>query len=331
MLLGLSGAILVWESEWIRVPGASDPLVENVAKIADITESVAAKGNLVGITFASDDFGLHQLTYADGSGAYVRQDGTVVESWTSQWERPELWLFDLHHHLFSGEIGEVLSGIIGIAGILFVLTGVILWWRGRRGFRFRLWPERLAPGPIVRHHRDLGIVTAPLLVISMLSGVMILFAPIRFAMIGEEHRPKIERAGTSVSGPADALVAAKAMFPGAVLRRISLPASPGGPLIVRMRQPFEWTPNGRTQLAFAANGIVTVQDAAAANRQAWLSEKLYPIHSAKVGGWTWKLAMTASGLALSLLGSLTVWSFWARRATRRKARRLGRNFAPLRH
>lgn len=321
-LLGLTGAILVWEGDWVSLPGASDPLREDVAVIAQITAQAAAGGELQRITFASDEIGLHQLTFAGGGGAYVRQDGTIVDQWASQWQRPELWLFDLHHHLFAGETGETIAGIAGLAGVLFVATGLILWWRARRAFRFRLWPKRMAPGPIVAQHRDLGLVAAPLLLISMLTGVMMLFEPVRNALIGAEQRPERELKAAGPVTPGSALHQAKALFPEAALRRISLPKTPADPIVVRMRQPFEWTPNGRTQLSFAPNGTVTIEDAAAANRSAILSEKLYPIHAAKVGGMAWKIVMTLSGLALTLLGTLAFVSFWGRRRGRTGRRRL---------
>jgi len=44
-------------------------------------------------------------------------------------------------------------------------------------------------------------------------------------------------------------------------------------------------------------------------------------HAAKVGGFGWEIAMTLSGLALTLLGSLAVWSFWFRRNRPMPARR----------
>lgn len=320
-LLGLTGAILLWDGEWISLPGASDPVVENIAALAAITGRAAAGGRLTSITFASEEVGLHQLAYADGSGAYVRQDGTIVDRWRSQWERPELWLFDLHHHLFAGEAGETLSGIAGIAGLLFVISGAVLWWRSRRTFRLRLLPRRLAPGPIVSHHRDLGVIAMPLLILSLATGVVMLFAPVRQALLGKEHRPRVTMQAPAGRSPAKALILAKSLFPAAALRRITLPTNPAEPLSVRLRQPFEWTPNGRTQISFAANGTVTIEDAAAANRSAWLSEKAYPLHSAKVGGLAWRVAMTASGVALTMLGSLAVWSFWVRRAGKRARRR----------
>lgn len=321
VLLGLSGSILIWEGEWVTLPGSGDEVVDNLSSIAAITQAASAGGELSRITFASDEIGLHQLVFADGSGAYVRQNGIIVDQWVSQWERPELWLFDLHHHLLTGEAGEIVTGVGGIAGLLFVVTGAILWWRSRRAFQLRALPTRLAPGAIVSHHRDLGLVTAPLLTVSMLTGLLLLFAPMRMMMLGVEQRPKEIVKGAHHQSVAQVLALAKSRFPQADLRRVTLPARPGDPITVRMRQAFEWTPHGRTQISVARDGTVTIEDAAVANRSASLSEKVYPVHSAKVGGLAWKVAMTASGFALAILGSLATWSFWARRAHKRTRRR----------
>ena len=37
---------------------------------------------------------------------------------------------------------------------------------------------------------------------------------------------------------------------------------------------------------------------------------VYPIHASTVGGLLYKALMTAAGLALTLLGTLAVYSFW---------------------
>ena len=317
-VIGLSGAILVWEGSWISLPGASDPLAERPQQIAVIAERAAAQGAGARITFASDEIGLHQVIWPDGRGAYVRQDGTVADRWTGEWERPELWLFDLHHHLFAGRDGETVAGIAGIAGILFVLSGLVLWWRGRVSFRPTLLPKRFQPGPITRHHRDLGVLVAPVLLLSMTTGILMLFAPIREGVIGREVRPKSEATAAARTSPAEAVIRAKALFPEAALRRIMLPKQPGEAIVVRLRQPFEWTPQGRTQVTFAAGGGVTVEDAAKANGPAAIAEKLYPIHSAKAGGLLMKLLMTMSGLGLFMLGSFATYAFWLRRWMKRR-------------
>ena len=324
-ILGLSGTILLWEGAWISLPHAGDPLTENVRAIGAIAEREAAAGALR-ITFASEEIGLHHVAKEGGAGAYVAQDGTTVASWASQWDRPELWIFDLHHHLFYGHTGELIAGWAGVFGLLFVITGTILWWRSHRAFRWRLLPAKWKPGPIVAHHRDIGIIVAPLLLVSFLTGAGMIFdgatkwvlSP--FGKIETRSTPpEIEPAETA---PVARLLAqAKQRFPDAELRRLTLPSKPGQPWSVRMRQPFEWTPNGRTNLLFDGKGQLTkIDDPASASRAASINETLYPLHAAKVGGLAWKLLMTLSGLGLTLLGSLATWSFWVRKAKRRPRR-----------
>jgi uncharacterized iron-regulated membrane protein len=324
-VLGLSGTILLWEGAWISLPHASDPLVENVRTIGAIAEREAAAGALR-ITFASEEIGLHHVAKEGGAGAYVAQDGTTVASWANQWDRPELWIFDLHHHLFAGHNGELVAGWAGVAGLIFVITGTILWWRSRRAFRWRLLPARWKPGPIVAHHRDIGIIVAPLLLLSFLTGAGMIFDDVTKAVLspfgrieGPSKPPAIEPVETAPV--ARMLAEAKARHPQAELRRLTFPSKPGEPWSVRMRQPFEWTPNGRTTLLFDGSArLIKVDDPVTASRAASVNETLYPIHAAKVGGLAWKLLMTLSGLGLTLLGSLTTWSFWVRKARRKPKR-----------
>lgn len=320
-LIGLTGTILLWEGAWVSLPGAHDPLVENVAAIGAITERAAEAGGLQRITFAGHETALHLLVYADGSGAYVRQDGTVVDRFASQWERPELWIFDLHHRLLSGRTGETVAGIAGIFGLGFVITGVLLWLRSRSRFEPRVLPKTMKPGAIVKHHRDLGIVAAPLLVLSMTTGVLMDFPKAADALLSPGPAPStLVTEAPEAEAPvlASALEQSKRLFPNALLRRISLPAKPGAPVTIRMKQAFEWTPNGRTQLSFDARSgrLLSVSDPATGSAAASAIEKFYPVHTAKVGGVAMKLVMSLSGLSLAMLGSFAVYAFWFRKAKR---------------
>lgn len=326
-LLGLSGTILVHRDGWIGVPHAAD------ARIAGSEALAAATARLMSdpaarpdsILYASDGFGLLRLSFPKGAGAYADQSGAIVTRWSSQWERPELWLFDFHHHLFAGDVGEWVIGIAGCAGLFFVVSGAILWWRTRRTFAFRLWPRRLSRPAIVRHHRDLGIVMAPLLLLSIYTGTVMIFRPVAVLILGPGAPAAIAQAlkppapiGVKLSDDIDwanIVRAAHARFPQAELRLIALPRKDSGLITVRMRQPEEWLPNGRTMLRFAADDgrLVGDSDARAHGGQVQGFNMLYPLHAAKVGGLGYKLLMTLSGLALTLLGSLAVWSFWFKR------------------
>ena len=323
-VIGLSGAALVWKDSWIAVPHAHDAVRASDAALAHVMEAAGASGGepLSRITFAGPQLGVHQAIYADGSGAYFAQSGERVAHWTSAWHRPELWLFDLHHRLFTGETGVLIAGIAGLIGIAFVVTGSILWWRTRRTFRFRLWPARMTPSAIVRQHRDIGIVTAPLLLLSMATGAAMIFTPLG---------PWIDKAPVPVAptlNPPEridwhAIIDdAHRRFPDAAIRRIQYARKPHAPVIVRLAQRFEWTPNGRSYVYFdpASARMLAASDPRTGSTAARLQEKFYPVHAARVGGIVWKLAMTLSGLVLTLLGSLAVYGFWRARLDRSRAR-----------
>ena len=281
-------------------------------------------GPPLSILYASDGFGLVRLSYPNGAGAYANQNGAIVTRWLSQWERPELWLFDFHHHLFAGDAGKWLVGIAGLCGLFFVVSGVILWWRTRRSFQFRLWPRRMSRPAIMRHHRDLGVAAAPLLLLALYTGTVMIFRPVSVLVLGP-GAPAAVASALAPPPPLDAPLSgrinwaaivrtAHARFPQAELRLLAPPRADSGLIVVRMRQPGEWLPNGRTMLWFAADDgrLIEARDARTFGWQVKGYNLFYPLHAAKVGGLGYRLLMTVTGVVLVLLGSLAVWSFWIR-------------------
>ncbi|MBB4642868.1 PepSY-associated TM helix domain-containing protein [Rhizorhapis suberifaciens] len=323
-VLGISGALLVHKDAWVVLPHASDPQVQDTAAIARTVETVMAdparRPDM--ITFASQNFGLDRLGFADGSGAYITQQGELITRWASQWERPELWLFDLHHHLFAGDLGETIAGIAAIAGLFFVISGVILWTRTRKTFEFRVLPRRISRPAILRHHRDLGVVAAPLLLLALLTGAILVFRPMAALILGPSAPLRIDaslKAPKSPPLPLSAslewramIEAARRRFPDAEIRSLSLPRQNSGLITLRMKKSEEWLPNGRTTLWFAPNSgrLVGARDASRLPDVVKGYNMLYPLHAAKVGGLAYRLMMTFAGLTLGLLGTLTLWSFW---------------------
>ena len=331
-VIGFSGTLLVWEESWIGLPGAADPLRANPAEIgAAVEAAVAIDPALSRITFADERMGLHQAIYADGGGAYLTQAGKVVDRWESLWGRPELWLFDLHHYLFLGETGKYATGVLGLLLLAFSITGLILWWRTRRTFKLRLWPERMTKSAIIRQHRDIGAVASPLLILAALTGSFMVFPALSDALLWPWKQPVRQQPGfQGEAGPIGpdtdwraVMVNAQSAFPDALPRRLTLPSKPGAPLVLRMKQDFEWTPNGRTYVYLdPANASVgAVDDPAAGDTASKIVEKFYPLHAGKVGGVLWRLLLTFSGLTLVMLGTLATWSFWFPKTGKAKARR----------
>jgi uncharacterized iron-regulated membrane protein len=315
-VLGLTGTLLVWRDELTFVAHAGYPVRADPASLAKAVAIISSGPQPIDrITFAGDGLGVHQIVFKDGGGAYLSQAGETVARWSASWQRPELWLFDLHHRLLIGDLGEAITGIAGLVGLFFVVTGVLLWWRTRRRFRLRPWPATMKPGAIVHHHRDLGVVAAPLLLVSLVTGVLMVFPALGGGLLadGRSRPPRVE--GRAEQGSRDLrplFEAAAAMFPDSEFRRLQWPRKAGTPIALRLRQSFEWTPNGRT-FVYAdpvTLAIIGRADPATGGAAASIREKLYPIHAAKTGGLAWKLAMSASGVALAMLGSLAVYAFW---------------------
>lgn len=330
-VLGVSGALLVHKDVWTGLPGARDAQRIDTATLAATAQRLMADPEVRprSILFASETFGLNRLSFKGEAGAYTDQSGAIVARWESQWERPEVWLFDLHHHLFYGDTGEIVAGVAGLVGLGFVVTGLILWWPLRRSYEFRVVPRKLSRFPILRHHRDWGLMLAPVLALSLITGSIMVFRPVANLILGPgaeaeiteslKHPPPLK--GVKVADNLDwggMIRQARALYPTAEIRILSLPRDDSGLVSLRLRQPQEWLPNGRTTLWFAADTgrLVQTRDALQLAPRAQAYNALYPLHAAKVGGLPYRLLMTLSGLTLGLFGTLTVWTFWFARKPR---------------
>jgi uncharacterized iron-regulated membrane protein len=330
-VLGLTGTLLLYEDAWLRatVPNADEPLVKDVATANAGLQRLLVSESPTSVIFPTDSLGLFKLSFAGGAGAYADQSGTIVARWTSKWQRVELWLFDLHHYLFMGEAGATFGGILSLIGLGFVITGVVLWWRTRKTFAPRLLPTRWSRFHIVRHHRDLGAVTSPLLSIALLTGAMLTLRPVADMLLSPLSAPGTiaeSLAPPRVKGgaPAEqfdwttALQTVRTMYPDAELRTISVPTRKGDLVRIRVRQPDEWLPNGRTVFWFdpADSHLVEARDAHTLPLATRAFNLVYPLHASTVGGLLYKAAMTAAGLALTLLGTLALFAFWSFQARR---------------
>jgi uncharacterized iron-regulated membrane protein len=324
-LLGLSGAILAHKDAWISAPGSGSGVTMTLKQQAALVEQVTSDAaRLPGyVQFPTEEFGLARLAYPEDAGAYLTPSGEVVANWDSKWDRPELWLFDFHHHLFAGDPGEIVAGIAALIGIGFIVTGLILWLQTRRTFTFRLWPARMTRSAIIRQHRDLGVVIAPILFLTCLTGAMMTLRPVAglvlmpFSSVSEMEAaskpPKVKGGALNPEFDWQAMLdTVKARYPDAHIRLIILPRKPGDLITIRAKQPAEWLPNGRTTFWFAPEDgrLIEARDALTLPEGLQVFNMAYPLHAGKVGGLAWRLVVTVTGLALMLLGFFAFWSFW---------------------
>lgn len=328
-LIGMSGALLIHRDPLVAltlpqpIAGQTETLV---ARFADSSELGARF-----LVLPSDRFGHWRVMGAENAGAYIDGSGKTLVQWNHAWERPEWFLFDLHTHLLIGESGSLLTGIFALGGLLFVGTGLWLWWQTRKTFEWRLWPKRMSRPAIVRHHRDLGVIVAPMITLSLLTGAAMAIKPIGAILVMPFNSPvelqdsvKPPVAAGAVLGQSIAwkkiFAETSTAYPNAELRIIGLPQENDKPLFMRLRQPGEWTANGRTMLWFHPQSGKLLMNTDGLNLipglQVYLS--FLPLHTGEAGGNMLRIIMTFSGLALGLLGSLAVWTFWFRSPSSRK-------------
>ena len=225
------------------------------------------------------------------------------------------WLFELHHYLLAGETGKLVSGAFGLAIAGLVLIGLYLWWPWRRGWRLsNARAKRPTRASHLAAHTTLAILMAPALFVAALSGAAIVFnTPATALLTGlfGKKDPAIEV--PAAAGDLDTL--ARAAFPDAA-PRLYIPASePGETVTLRLRQPAERHPNGRSTFAWdpATHHAATATsepESGAGNR---LYNLLYPLHIGVLGGLPLRLFYFVSAVVALFAASHALQSWFRKR------------------
>lgn len=312
----------MFKPQWLRatIPearpiGATTP--------ADAAGAMAAAGEEFGVVrwmiFAGPEIGLHEVALEDNGAAYI-EPGThrVLSRWGKN-GRVVDFLFDLHHHYLAGETGTKVIGAIGLLVVGMAATGLIVWAPAWRSFRGSLTPGAAGRAAWLSAHRDLGVISCPIIVAVAMTGSALALRDPAVALL----RIKPSTPPAAGGGQVDwgvALAAAQAAFPEARLRLASPPARPGAPAVIRLQQPKEWHANGRTVVYIdpASSRVLAVDDPFKQPLQARILEAAWPVHASKVGGLPWKALTFLAGVCLAAL------SLYGAESYRRRLFRSGR-------
>jgi uncharacterized iron-regulated membrane protein len=187
-------------------------------------------------------------------------------------------------------------------------------------------PPRLTRPAIIRHHRDLGVVLAIPIILAAFTGTLMVLAPLSDAVLRPLSSPAEVAAWKAKPPPAPfasldwpaLLATAQARFPDGELRIIVWPREASNAVQIRLRQPSEWHPNGRSAVWMAGDSpVLMVRNAPAAPLAVRAQQALYPLHASRMAGSAMamplRIVLTLAGLGLTMLGSLAVFSFWRAR------------------
>lgn len=344
---GLSGGVLVFRKEIDRMLAPGLLRVEPGGAPAPLAEVMAAverarPGDLVGMVSmprAPDETyevwtqsaarprtaGIH-LVYVDPYSAEVLGTRRATRA-------PMLVLLYWHtQYLVGGAVGTTLTALGGVAVVALSVTGVVLWWPGRRKLRTALTIKRGAGWRRTLYdlHRAGGFYLLPLLLLISTSGLALVFHDQTWSLVnrltGSPPEPEVPTvavpAGASAL-PTDSLLrVADRVLPDAPTVRLLLPRRPGEPFIARKRFESELHPNGKTFVMLDPyTGEVLALRSALEAPPGWrIADTLYPLHKGAVGGiWT-RILHALAGLMLGVF-FITGWILWWNRTRAEKRRR----------
>lgn len=247
-------------------------------------------------------------------------------------------LFHLHRTLVAGESGKVVVAVAGVALLLTVLTGIVLWWP-------RMVPAQVWRAVTVRHggswprfsyqlHRAGGFFAAPVLLVLAFSGIHFNMPhwvlPVINALSPVTPNTKLMNQSADHGGGAPlarALAVAQAQFPDGRISRIALPGKAGQPFEIRVRQHGELRQGpGATRISVDSGdaSVLRVIDPEQARGGDKLLSWLFPLHTGEAFGLGGRIFISLFGLAplAFFVTGLVIWIKLRRKKT--SAKKTGR-------
>jgi uncharacterized iron-regulated membrane protein len=327
LLIGLSGSLLVFRPELqsISLPSPATSQVISYQRLAEAV-SVRYPTSRFNLRFVEQPRGVvlarvhtsggERHLWLDASQAVVLSDEAADQGTFN-------WLFDLHQRLLLGEVGEWLSGGSGLLLALGCLSGLISWWP-KRWRRIQLWRPGLGlRARVIILHRQIGACLALLLLISGLSGSLLVFSKPVHAWVNSWFgvRPETPHQvmGQGLTRlPLDLLVArAQQALPGGRLVDIRIDPRPDRPVLIRKRLAGEVHPNGRSMIELdtyrgtVLRAVAYPQATPAMKLNAWV----YAWHIGAFGGLLHRAILLFCGVGLAFLCLTGVWQ-WLHRILR---------------
>jgi len=325
LVVAISGGLLLFADDYHRwrlpqlTEYSSAPPLSVEALAAVVSSAAGAAGT---IAMPRDTLPAYIRYRSEGGQAlFDPLSGSQIAQWGPLDTIPG-FAFEAHAHLLAGDSGHLGLGFIGLLAAAMVLSGLWLWWPRRQQLPLRTWlPRKTNTAALLRAHSAQGaLLGAGMLFLAMTGSAMVFDSQAQAglsAAFGQDGQTRPARHQLATSVPIKAidwsrvLEASRAAFPEATLRMITLPRSREQPLILRLRQPAELHPNGRSYLVIDPLDARVIEriDATRAGWGPAIYNSLYPLHAGKTGwiGHRPILVMIAASLAWLCISGL--WLF----------------------
>lgn len=353
VLLGLSGAAMVWRNEldaWLNpawfepLPACEAATTQPVSRALEVFATAAGGAQASMVTTPQSRGAAYVVWERQVAGGAARRPHFIDVSCrrylgSREWGAARLdhahlvpALYELHRSLLARETGRAVVGIGGLVLLAVAITGAVAAWP--RGSSRQAWVRALtikrdasAPRLLYDLHRAGGLWLLPFLVLMTVTGAYLCFPQQGRAIVasmlptldgGLQRMPASAPLGTATVQTPDALAAtAQALWPDAQWSRIQLPDAKRPYYEVRLLQRGEpRADTGDTRVRMTAQAqVLAVRDALSAPAGETLMGWLFPLHSAEALGWAGRLAWSVFGIGPGLLFATGAWLWWRRRRT----------------
>lgn len=337
ILTAFSGSVLVYKKpliHWLAAPTAEFPNsynTDNVARDLDLIQARYSADSVQLLKAPNPEEPYWTLIEKNGD-RYLLATNTLTVLAHNHWLLSTLeWLRVFHTELLAGIAGELLLLVMGVMSLFLLISGIVLWWPARRRLRARwLVPRRIQVKHLMQYHRHTGAVAAPLILLVILTGSIMLEQRLEFWIErlldqGKSTQPvpsaePLTEAPTPEQPPSAApasqlLAIAMAAAPESWPTYIRLPTNESAQARFRVRLAGEWHPNGRSTLTVDAQHkkIITAERSDEASLGRKVLNQMYPLHSAYGLNAVYSLLVFMSGVACCWLASTGVLHWWRRR------------------
>jgi uncharacterized iron-regulated membrane protein len=338
-IIGLAGSVIVFRREFERAAmpaGAAALDLRRTVSLDDAVKEIVrvrpdARIRRVRLPAAAGDPYLfqvelpakvtEQIVVDSASGRVL---GTAQAGWVD-------WMIDLHRNLLSGKQGRKAVGFAGIVLLILSMSGMLMWFTGRRSWR--AWTQVRREGPTRRFyfelHRATGLWACTFLALISFTGIERAFPDtFRAAIVSLTGEPATVKAppggkARSTRPLEEYLRTARAAMPDGVPVELRLPDSGKGVVDLRLHRPGDLAPDG--------NHVYLRPDSATVMMIDRLSDRpagarflaaLAPIHYGEFGGIPIQALWSLLGLTPSLLFITGFVAWW--RPAKRKPNQLAR-------
>lgn len=248
---------------------------------------------------------------------------TAVREWGSYFTS---FIYLLHFTLLMGHYGELFLGFLAMLVLVNVIIGVYLGWpRSRAAWDWLLARKhRKTPliGRLRRWHILTGLVSLPVFVVLIVSGISMIFPEQTEALLDRPHAPEL-RVEFDADTPVridDWLPAAQTYWPDAEWMRISQPteAMPAAGIILKKDDdPRETSGSYMLWLHPQTAEVLAEQDYSEMSIRQKTAFWLFPLHSGEVFAMPGRLLIFLCGLLTAILSIVGGW-LWFKRKFRQK-------------